>query len=41
MLEIKFGTVIVKQLWLRNSLTIAGVQRDAAAVEQHGNLCCL
>jgi hypothetical protein len=41
MLEMKFGTVIVKQLWLRYSLTIAGVKRDAAVVEQHGNLRCL
>jgi hypothetical protein len=40
-LEMKFGTVIVKQLWLRYALTIAGVKRDAAVVEQHGNLRCL
>jgi hypothetical protein len=40
-LEIKFGTVIVKQLWLGYSLTLSGVKRDAAAVEQHGKLRCL
>lgn len=41
MLVKKFGTVMFKQMWLRYSLTIAGVKRDAAVVEQHGKLCCL
>jgi hypothetical protein len=41
MLEIKFGTVTVKQLWLRYPLTIAGVKREAVVVEQYGKLRCL
>jgi len=41
MLEMKFGRVIVKQLWLRYSLTFAGVKRGPTAVEQHGKLRCL
>jgi hypothetical protein len=41
MLEIKFGRVTVKQLWLRYSITVAGVKRDAAVLEQHGQLSCL
>ena len=41
MLVKKFGRVMVKQLWLRYSLTTADVKRDAAVVEHHGKLRCL